>query len=105
MSAVLSARKPAKFFKLNATYTVGSDAQAEELIDDMACLLTGVEAILQTLIDGLSDEGSQMRSNMKDATALLFSAQYQTEMARNAACAALQVHRCATCCTNQPPIL
>lgn len=78
------------FFRLNAAYAVSEGADSEDLINDVACLLEGVDAIMQTLIDGLSEKDSQMCANLKDAVALLFSAKYQTEMAKNAAMASLR---------------
>lgn len=80
---VADAREHQKFFSLNGTYLIDPDVSATDLINDIPCLLEASEGGIQTVIDGLSDEGSQMAANLKDAVRLLFGVLYQIEMVSN----------------------
>ena len=77
-----------KFFGINARYLIAQDATPEDLLADASCLGEGVDASLQVLIDGLSDDGSQTQANLKDAVSLLYAVMFQVQMMRNLAAGA-----------------
>ena len=72
-----------EFWNLGAEYQIAPGAKARDLLTDAGCLLEASLAVVQALIDGLGDQGSQMSANPKDAVALLFGVLYQLEMTKN----------------------
>lgn len=76
-------RKPQEFFSINGTYLIAPDVRSIDLVNDVACILEASRAGIQAVIDGISDQGSQMAANPKDAVALLFGVLYQIEMIGN----------------------
>lgn len=76
------------FFRINGRYIVASGAEPGDLLDDIGCLSECAEAGLQALVDGISNEGSQMAANPKDAVRLLYGVLYQVQMMANLAAAA-----------------
>ena len=74
---------------LNGSYIIARDTTADDMINDAACLLEASTATIQTIIDGISDKGSQMTANAsKDVPRMLFGVLYQLEMVGNLANAA-----------------
>lgn len=79
------ATKSRQFFSINATYLIDPSSSQVDLQNDIGCLLDAIEAAAQTVIDGLSDPGSDMVANLKDAVALLYGTLYQIRMVRGIA--------------------
>lgn len=76
------------FFQINGRYVVAPDSAPDDLLNDIGCLAECAEAGLQAVVDGISDEGSQMAANPKDAVRLLYGVLYQVQMMANLAGAA-----------------
>lgn len=75
---------PGEFFSLNGVYTIAPETSEGNLFDDANCLLGQAQTIIQTVIEGMSNPGSQMTANaQKDVPSLLFSALHQLEMVEN----------------------
>lgn len=84
-------RRAPKLFSINVEYQIPQDAEPTDLLADLGCLAEAVEGGIQTLIHGLSDDGSPLQANPHDAVRLLYGVMYQVQMMGNLAAAAVRV--------------
>lgn len=69
---------------INGQYTIAPGTTADDMLNDVGCLLEASTAIIQAVIEGMSDQESQMTANAsKDVPRMLFGVLYQLEMVRN----------------------
>ena len=75
------AKEPSEFLSLNANYYIDPENKAADLAFDASCILEGLAATVQCLVDGLSDEKSPMSaSTSTQVVAMLYNVGYQLEM-------------------------
>lgn len=80
-----------EFFSLNGRYVIDPDSTRDELINDAGCFFDGIKGILEAVINGLEDEGSDMSANVKkEVPRLLWSAMHQVHMVQNLCAASFQ---------------
>ncbi|MBS0194410.1 MAG: hypothetical protein JSR34_09195 [Proteobacteria bacterium] len=86
--SVATTPKSCRLLKLGVEYLIPSDSNPHDLLDDASCLLACAETLVQCMIDGLHDEGSNMNVSPREAASMLYSLRYQLEMIRSMAEAA-----------------
>lgn len=69
---------------INGDYTIAPTTTSVDMANDVGCLLESARAAIDIVIDGLSEEGSQMTANASvQVPRLLFGVSYQLEMVGN----------------------
>lgn len=77
------------FLSINGAYTIAPGTTSEEMLNDVGCLLEAAIATIDSINDGLQDEGGQMAAEAsRNVPRMLYGVLYQLEMARNLAAAA-----------------
>lgn len=65
------------FLKINGRYTIAPDTAPQDMLDDIGCLLEASTATIEAVIEGISNEGSQMAANAsKDVPRMLYGVLY-----------------------------
>jgi len=84
-----SAKPERELLSINGRYTISPATTREQMLNDVGCLLESSRAVIDAVIDGMSNEGSQMAANAsKDVPRMLYGVLYQLEMVGNLAAAA-----------------
>lgn len=79
-----TARMPDReLFALNGRYTIAQGTTAANMLNDVGCLLESANAVIEAVIDGMEDEGSQMTADAhRMVPRMLYGVMYQLEMVR-----------------------
>jgi len=73
---------------INGRYMIAPTTTREEMLNDIGCLLESCRSVIDAVIEGISEEGSQMAANAsKDVPRILYGVLYQLEMVGNLAAA------------------
>ena len=76
------AKRP--LLSINGNYLIAPDTTSIDMANDVGCLLESARTAIDIVIDGLSEDGSQMTANASvQVPRLLFGVLYQLEMVGN----------------------
>lgn len=78
----------AQLLKLSGEYLIADDSTADDLLNDIACWVEGINATLNLAAMGLSDKQSDLYANADQVGGMLFNAYYLSDMVLAAVAAA-----------------
>lgn len=82
---VLEDRRPGKpLLSINGDYLIAPSTTSEDMLNDVGCLLEAAMATIDSINDGLQEEGSQMAAEAsRNVPRMLYGVLYQLEMVKN----------------------
>jgi hypothetical protein len=79
--------------RMRGNYVVAPETTAVNLRDDVSCWLEAVHGTIDTVLDGLQEEGSQIAANPAMVARTLYGALYLLEMVQGALSASYKLER------------